>query len=187
MTEYVKARAEGHSVTYEGCGNKHFFNVKSKSGEKHSVSVEVNCDCRYMSVQGRPNGQACSHVIAVLKHVVESGNIRLSHGNEKVLFLKKRAALNLVRPSNRVLNKVRSSEGEGREHREKKESICEQLRSEGKDFITEAIFDNHPGRADVFVLDDCKIIEIVKSESAESILEKREKYPEGVAIEVVVV
>ena len=51
--------------------------------------------------------------------------------------------------------------------------------------MTEVIFQDGEGRADIFVLDDFKIIEILKTESFESILSKAKKYPKGINIEVV--
>lgn len=56
--------------------------------------------------------------------------------------------------------------------------ICRWLREEGFDFITECRFKNGK-RADIYVLDygDGLAIEVVKSESANSILDKSQSYP----------
>jgi len=69
-------------------------------------------------------------------------------------------------------------------HRQLKEEICKKLEQEGKHYITEAIFVTG-GRADILVLDDFKAIEIVKTESDESIAKKKTTYPNGLKIEVI--
>ena len=65
-----------------------------------------------------------------------------------------------------------------------KERICQQLSRAGKQFVTEAIFTSG-GRADILVLDDFKVIEIVKTETEKSIMKKRETYPKGLDLEVI--
>jgi hypothetical protein len=54
--------------------------------------------------------------------------------------------------------------------------ICWQLSKEGKEFVTEAIF-NNGRRADILVLDSCDVIEILHSESEDKCLAKTEEYP----------
>ena len=98
--------------------------------------------------------------------------------------MKRNDCLQLVRLSNRKVNEIRTGENEGKKHREVKESICKALRDEGKYFVTEAIFKNG-GRADILVLDDFKVIEILDSESVESIRAKKGYYPKGLKVEVV--
>ena len=92
--------------------------------------------------------------------------------------------LNLVRPSNRKINEVRSSEGESPAHRDKKEEICKILEEQDHPYICEPIFKTG-GRADILVLDMFKIIEIVVSETEESLKEKAKLYPPGLEIEVI--
>ena len=103
---------------------------------------------------------------------------------EASLQFKRNICKSLVRPSNRILNKVRSSTSESPEHIAKKEEICGELEKKGQHYVTEAIFIKG-GRADIFVLDTFTAIEIVKTETEESIARKRINYPEGVKIEVV--
>jgi len=97
---------------------------------------------------------------------------------------KKRECLNLVKASNRKLNVVRGSGAESVNHYEMKKLLCGFLKKSGKDFVTEAKFVSG-GRADILVLDDFRVIEIVYTESEASLLEKNGKYPEGLKIEVV--
>lgn len=85
-------------------------------------------------------------------------------------------ALRLVRISNRKINMIRFSKTETEEHKNKKIEICNNLVKEGKSFITEAIF-IQGGRADIFILDDLTIIEILKSEKLENIENKKRYYP----------
>ena len=162
----------------------HFFKVESESGNEHSVSIQAGCDCTYMGVQGIANGHICSHVLAVLEEIVQHGNIRLTIGSESMIQCKRNACMKLVRQSNRMLNEIRTSNGESPKHIAKKQEICERLKKENKHYITEAIFETG-GRADILVLDTFTAIEIVNTESAESIMRKQAEYPDGIRIEVV--
>lgn len=185
MTQYLKERASKHKVTHEFSGKAHFFKVKSDSGAEHSVSIQVGCDCDYMGIQGIANSQICSHVLAVFVDIIKHGNIRLTVGSDTMLQLKRNACMNLVRQSNRVLNEVRTSMGESQAHIDKKIEVCKRLKEEDKSFICEAIFEQGRGRADILVLDTFTAIEIVHTETEQSIEQKRGKYPAGIRIEVV--
>jgi len=91
--------------------------------------------------------------------------------------------LNLIRLGNRKINEIRVGNNESSLHRDRKIEICVDLLKQGKSFVTEAIFKDG-GRADIFVLDDFRVIEVVNSESDESIENKKIKYPKGIRIEV---
>ena len=58
------------------------------------------------------------------------------------------------------------------------------LLEEGKEFVTEAIF-NNGSRADILVLDDHKVIEILRSEKEADCERKCEKYPSLFELEMV--
>lgn len=91
----------------------------------------------------------------------------------------------LVKVSNRIVNKIRSSFGESKAHRTTKEKICKKLEKQNKYYITEAIFNNGL-RADIVVLDDFKIIEIAKTETQESLDRKKREYEKiGLKFEIV--
>ena len=181
---YLQKRAQTHRVTHEFSGKKHFFKVESESGREHSVSIEVGCDCTYMGVQGVANCQICSHILAVFKDVIKHGNIRCTVGSDQMLQAKRNACMQLVRPSNRKLNEVRTSAGESPKHIKKKKKECKKLLEEGKHFICEAIFIKG-GIADILVLDTFTAKEIVNTESNESIENKMKEYPDGIKIEVI--
>jgi hypothetical protein len=183
LSEYIKKQAKTHEVTHEFSGKQHFFKVESPNGHEHSVIIQVGCDCTYMGVQGVARGEICSHILAVFKDILEHGNINLSVGSEQMLKLKRNACTNLIRQSNRKINEIRISSGESIAHQNKKIEICKKLQSEGKHFMTEAIFETG-GRADILVLDTFTAIEVVNTESNDSILKKQEKYPKGIKIEV---
>ncbi len=74
-------------------------------------------------------------------------------------------------------NCIRFSQAESLEHLLKKAEVCYNLGAEGKTFITEAKFKNNKGRADVFVLDDSRVIEICVSEEINDCKHKAGKYP----------
>jgi len=97
---------------------------------------------------------------------------------------KRNECIQLVNKSNRKINEIRISKSESQEHIKKKMEICESLEKQNKHFITEAIFSTG-GRADILVLDDFKVIEIVCSEKEESLIRKKSKYPPGLKIEIV--
>ena len=184
MKNYLQKKAEQHKVTHEFSGRQHFFKVESKSGQEYSVSIQAKCDCKYMGVQGVANGEICSHILAVFENIIKYGNIKASEDSSSMIQAKRNACLNLVRQSNRKLNEIRSSSSESKAHIDKKTEICNKLISDNKHFVCEAIF-NNGGRADILVLDDFKAIEIVKTESNESIINKTKEYPEGIKIEVI--
>jgi len=82
MSDLIKEKAESHKVQHLFSGKNHYFLVESKSGEKYNVSIQISCDCRYMSVQGVANAKMCSHVLAALKHIVNNSEIN-QNGNHK--------------------------------------------------------------------------------------------------------
>lgn len=63
-------------------------------------------------------------------------------------------------------------------HEMKKVELCWEFLKDGKEFVTEAEFESpFKKRADIVCLDDGVVIEIVHSESQESIDEKKKGYP----------
>ena len=87
-------------------------------------------------------------------------------------------ALKFIMPGDRdKINIPRWFRNESVEHKQMKQDICNKLYAEGKSFICEARLTGMVGRADIVCLDDMTIIEVVKSESEESILLKNKKYP----------
>jgi len=61
-------------------------------------------------------------------------------------------------------------------HELAKFKACWELACEGKEFVTEAVFVNGK-RADIFVLDDCEVIEVLHSETKEMAEKKCADYP----------
>ncbi|MEE9525060.1 MAG: hypothetical protein V3V78_00455 [Candidatus Woesearchaeota archaeon] len=109
----------------------------------------------------------------------------ISHQPGKTMQIRKiNTCLQLVRMSNRKINKIRSSEGESQIHRDKKEEICNALEAEGHAYICEPIFKTG-GKADILVLDLFKIIEIAVTETEASLKAKAEYYPPGLTIEMI--
>lgn len=60
-----------HKVNKVFSGKSHIFDITSPSGEIYDVAIQVSCTCRYMSVQGIPNGKLCSHIIAAMKELID--------------------------------------------------------------------------------------------------------------------
>ena len=99
---------------------------------------------------------------------------------------REREALRLVRVSNRKLNEIRTGANESYHHQLAKKSLCQYFLAVGKNFITEAIFEKG-GRADIFLLDDLTVVELLCTESLENIEVKKKTYPTGlkfIAIQV---
>ena len=84
MSELIRRRSEYHKVEHEYSGKMHFFKVTSNKGEEYSVSIKVNCTCRFMGVKGQANGKICSHILAVLRQIVIAGQINISEGGMHV-------------------------------------------------------------------------------------------------------
>lgn len=178
--QYMKNRAKNHNVKHELAGNnRHIFNV-----EDHTVIITVSCDCDFMSHKGIANNLSCSHILAVCRHIWKTGKINpvfWMNSTAKTQSIRN-AVIGLVKPMNRKINEIRGSEGG--KHFDKKTEVCKQLIEQEKQFITEAEFTTD-GIADILVLDDAKIIEIVNTESVESLADKWNKYPKGLKLEVV--
>ena len=124
MSNYIKNKSKEHKVTHIHSGKNHFFNVKSKN-EEHTVKINISCDCKYMGIKGIANNKICSHILAVLNYIQEKGNIKLNY-EENIKQARINSCLQLVRSSNVLINEIRSSEGEGIEHINKKKEICNQ-------------------------------------------------------------
>jgi hypothetical protein len=103
--------------------------------------------------------------------------------NDNWLEGRRNQAAQFVRPSNRTRNSIRFSSNESLPHLLLKSHICYQLAGEGKDFITEAIFENSGGRADILILDDHIIIECLETETEDQVRSKAATYPNIFAIE----
>ena len=107
--------------------------------------------------------------------------------NKQDLMRKRNDAMRTIRYSNKVSshrNCIRVNVANSLEHEITKLRICYDLIKEGKEVFTEAIFDNG-SRADILVLDDYKIIEVLCSEDRGACLEKSKKYPELFELEMV--
>jgi len=74
-TDTLRAKSLSHKVEYVGGKKTHFYDVKSKSGEKYDVGMSFTCTCRYFSVQGAANNKICSHILAAIRHITYHGNV----------------------------------------------------------------------------------------------------------------
>lgn len=88
----------------------------------------------------------------------------------------------LISLSNRGhTNCIRIGDNESDEHMKLKIEACIELVKNNMEFYTECKFNNNK-RSDIFVLDYSIALEIVVSESEESIQEKNKTYPESVKV-----
>lgn len=186
MSEYQRKRSDEMRVVHLFSGKSHFFRVINPQGHGHEVRLNISCDCLHASNKGVSNNSICSHVLAVFRDVYVKSKIIIDNQTkeESVLF-RRRSCLNLIRQSNRNVNEIKTGSNESLEHQNKKIEICKALELLGKDFVTEAIFSDNSGRADIICLDDFTIYEIVKSEKEESLIAKKNKYPEGLIIKII--
>ena len=107
--------------------------------------------------------------------------------NRQDLMRTRNDASRTIRYSNRIgshRNCIRINIANSIEHEIAKLRICYNLIKGGKEVFTEAIFDNG-SRADIVVLDDHKVIEVLNSEKELDCLEKFEKYPALFVLEMV--
>ncbi len=97
--------------------------------------------------------------------------------NQLDLQTKRNNTARLFRQSSKIhRNFIKLNPSYSKAHEMKKVEICWQLLQEGKSFLTECEFENGK-RADICVLDNAQVIEIMHSESNESIENKRKAYP----------
>ena len=96
--------------------------------------------------------------------------------NQIELQRKRNETSRLVRFSNRKPHGLYWGTGETDAHIQMKLEICKWLKRQGKEFMTESIFENGL-RADVLNLDDAIAYEVMESESMESIKKKVDDYP----------
>jgi len=99
--------------------------------------------------------------------------------NKQDLMRMRNDAMRTIRNSNKIgshRNCIRINVANSLEHELAKLKICYGLIKEGKEVITEAIF-NNGSRADILVLDDYRIIEILCSEREIDCKRKSRKYP----------
>ena len=107
--------------------------------------------------------------------------------NDRDLMIKRNDAMREIRHSNKIgshRNCIRINTANSLEHELVKLRICYKLIKEGKEIITEAIF-NNGYRADIVVLDNHTVIEILCSESESDCMEKFKKYPSLFKLEMV--
>lgn len=107
--------------------------------------------------------------------------------NKEDLMRKRNNAMREIRHSNKISshrNCIRINLANSIEHEIAKLKICYDLIKDGKEIFTEAIF-NNGSRADILVLDDYKIIEILHSEREMDCIKKSGKYPELFELEMV--
>ena len=107
--------------------------------------------------------------------------------NKQYLFKKRNYAMREIRHSNKIgshRNCIRINVNNSIEHEITKLRVCYDLIKSGKEVVTEAIF-NNGSRADIVILDNHKIIEVLYSESEAACLEKAKKYPDLFELEMV--
>jgi len=98
--------------------------------------------------------------------------------NQRDLMFKRNESARLLEFTSRGhRNCVRFNTTNGVKHEMKKAEVCYYLKLAGIEYCTEAEFVGKESRADIMVLDDNCAIEIIDSESPESIELKRKKYP----------
>lgn len=93
--------------------------------------------------------------------------------------LRIKETLSYLKPSSRetkIVNAIRLHRSTTKDHMQKICEICMWLKEQGRDFITEAEFIKG-GRADIVVLEACQAVEVLVTETVESFLKNKSKYP----------
>jgi len=97
-----------------------------------------------------------------------------------MLTIKQRQTFNLIRRNNRCsshINCIRLSPANSWIHEKKKIEICWFLLKNNMKFVTEAIFDDSKGRADILVLDNGVVYEVLHTESLDQAKKKDQHLP----------
>ncbi len=79
-------------------------------------------------------------------------------------------------------NVIKISKHNTIDHELAKCKLCILLRKDNIDFVTEAIFKNNQGRADVFLIDRLEVYEVLESEIDKKFNKKKEMYPSELTI-----
>ncbi len=99
-------------------------------------------------------------------------------------YIRRRTMLNYLESArNKDINKLKTSVANTDAHELVKYLVYRRLLSEGNEVVTEAIFSNQRGRADIFDITDGIVYEIINTEKEASIIRKRKSYP--VPVEVI--
>ena len=107
--------------------------------------------------------------------------------NKQDLMRKRNDAMREIRMSNKVgshRNCIRINVNNSIEHEITKLRVCYDLIKDGMEVFTESVFVNG-SRADIVVLDDHRVIEVLCSESEKDCKEKFKNYPELFMLEMV--
>ena len=107
--------------------------------------------------------------------------------NKQDLMKKRNDATREIRISNKIgshRNCIRINTANSLEHELAKLRVCYELIKSGKEVFTEAIFVNG-ARADILVLDDHRVIEILSSEKESDCISKCGSYPDLFDLEMV--
>ena len=97
--------------------------------------------------------------------------------NEKIQS-KRNESMKLLDPMKKHhINCVAINTGNTKEHELKKFDAAFELIKSGYHVVTEAYWKNGKGRADIFVLDTRRVIEILHTETEEKARKKTQKYP----------
>ena len=97
--------------------------------------------------------------------------------NKQQLSRDRWEVLKKVRISNRVKNVVRLGKNLSYEHEVTKFNVAWYCKQQGWEYVTEAIFADGSGRADVLILDTDTVVEVIKSEKKVCCIDKSKKYP----------
>ena len=99
-------------------------------------------------------------------------------------YIRRRTMLNYLESArNKDINKLKTSVANTDAHELVKYLVYRRLLSEGNEVVTEAIFSNQRGRADIFDITDGIVYEIINTEKEASIIRKRKSYP--IPVEVI--
>ena len=74
---YLREASKKHIVEHEFSGKNHFYKAKTLKDDVYQVSASFNCDCQFMSVEGKATGRICSHILAVINKISEKANVGL--------------------------------------------------------------------------------------------------------------
>jgi len=151
----------------------HAFTVKDEYNVRINAQTgESSCTCLGFTYSQND----CKHIKQCKKLIEKCTHKKITNSLEHTRTLNRRLLSHsfLQRAHKNLVN---ISAANGPKHETKKTEICLELKKLGKHFYTEAEFHKTQARADIFILDDGIAIEIMDSETTESIYDKRKRYP----------
>jgi len=84
ISKYVRERGERLKANCVFIGKQRHYEVEIEKGEKHRVSIQVSCECNFMSNEGiaNPTKGVCAHIVAATLDMIKVEEKKQCQPNE---------------------------------------------------------------------------------------------------------